>query len=60
MTIHQGADIHVEPITEEAEDNYVFKPFKLDKQPFSINPDPELYCQLPSHEESFRNRHVVH
>lgn len=28
--------------------------FKLDKQPFSINPDPELYCQLPSHEESFR------
>ena len=27
--------------------------FESDKQ-FFINPDPELYCQLPSHEESFR------
>lgn len=28
--------------------------FKLEKLPYSISPDPELYCQLPSHEESIR------
>lgn len=28
--------------------------FKLEQQPFTISPDPALYCQLPSHDESIR------